>query len=91
MPVGATATTPLVALREAVKPLDATFEAVLDLGQTALSDSMSLKPGEVLKTSIPVGAGIRIKAGDGTDIFSGTLVDFPRLGLNPRPVTVTQP
>jgi hypothetical protein len=26
-----------------------------------------------------------------TALFSGTLVDFPRLGLNPRPVTVTQP
>jgi hypothetical protein len=74
LPVGATAALPLTALREAVKPLDATFEAVLDLGQTALADSLSLKPGEVLKTSIPVGAGIRIKAGDGTDIFSGTLV-----------------
>lgn len=74
LPVGATAAAPLTALREAVKPLDATFEAVLDLGQAALADSLSLKPGEVLKTSIPVGAGIVIKAGDGTDIFSGTLV-----------------
>lgn len=74
LPVGATSAVPLTALREAVKPLDAMFEAVLDLGQNALADSLSLKPGEVLKTSIPVGAGIRIKAGDGTDIFSGTLV-----------------
>jgi hypothetical protein len=65
---------PLTALREAVRPIDATFDAVLDLGQTALSDSMSLRPGEVLKTSIPIGAGIRIKTGDGADILSGTLV-----------------
>ncbi len=74
LPIGPTAAGPLVARREAVKPLDATFEAVLDLGQAALADSLSLRPGEVLKTSIPISAGIRIKAGDGTDILSGTLV-----------------
>lgn len=74
LPIGAMAAGPLVARREAVKPLDATFEAVLDLGQAALAESLSLQPGEVLKTSIPISAGIRIKAGDGTDILSGTLV-----------------
>jgi hypothetical protein len=74
LPVDVPAGPSLVALREAVKPIDATFDAVLDLGQTTLSDSLSLTPGEVLKTSIPVGGGIRIKAGDGSDILSGTLV-----------------
>lgn len=74
LPVATTAAGSLVALREAIKPLDATFEAVLDLGQAALAESLSLRPGEVLKTSIPISAGIRIKAGDGTDILSGTLV-----------------
>lgn len=74
LPIDLTAGAPLVTLREAVKPVDATFDAVLDLGQTALSDSLSLRPGEVLKTSIPIGGGIRIKAGDGSDILSGTLV-----------------
>ncbi len=74
LPVAITQAVPLATLREAVKPIDATFDAVLDLGQTALSDSLSLRPGEVLKTSIPIGAGIRIKTGDGTEILSGTLV-----------------
>lgn len=74
LPIDATAGAPLTTLREAVRPVDATFDAVLELGQTALSDSVSLRPGDVLKTSIPVGGGIRIKAGDGSDILSGTLV-----------------
>jgi hypothetical protein len=74
LPTDPVAGAPLSTLREAVKPVDATFDAVLDLGQAALSDSMSLRPGDVLKTSIPLGGGIRIKAGDGSDILSGALV-----------------
>lgn len=63
----------LVARREALRPIEATFETVLDLGEVALSDSLSFKPGEVLKTSVPLDAGLRLKAGDGSDILTGVL------------------
>lgn len=64
----------LVARRDAVKTIDATFDAVLDLGTAPLADSLSFQPGEVIKTSIPIGAGLRLVAGDGGEILRGTLV-----------------
>lgn len=65
---------PLVSRRAAIGPVDATLDAVLDLGQTVLADTLSLKPGEVLKTSIPVSAGLRLVSSRGDDILGGTLV-----------------
>jgi hypothetical protein len=70
MPAGET----LVARRDAVKTIDATFDAVLDLGTTPLAESLSFQPGEIIKTSIPLGAGLRLVSGDGGEILSGTLV-----------------
>ena len=70
MPAGET----LVARRDAVKTIDATFDAVLDLGTTPLAESLSFQPGEIIKTSIPLGAGLRLVSGDGDEILSGTLV-----------------
>jgi hypothetical protein len=70
MPAGET----LVSRREAVRAVDATFDAVLDLGTTALVESLSFKPGEVIKTGIPIGAGLRLVAGNGAEILSGRLV-----------------
>lgn len=74
LPAATPARSPLSARRDAVKPIDATFDAVLDLGRTPLADSMAFKPGDVLKTSVPIGAAISINATDGTEILSGTLV-----------------
>lgn len=65
---------PLVSRRAAIGPIDATLDAVLDLGQAGLADTLSLKPGEVLKTAIPVSAGLRLVSSRGEEILAGTLV-----------------
>lgn len=64
----------LVSRRAAIGPVDATLDVVLDLGQAGLADTLSLKPGEVLRTSIPVSAGLRLVSSRGEDILAGTLV-----------------
>lgn len=64
----------LVPRRDAIGPVDATLDAMLDLGQVSLADSLSLKPGEVLKTTIPVGADLRLLSPNGEEILAGTLV-----------------
>jgi hypothetical protein len=65
---------PLVPRRAAIGPVDATLDAVLDLGQAVLADTLSLKPGEVLKTAIPVSAGLRLVSSRGEDLLGGMLV-----------------
>ncbi len=74
VPPAQVAREPLVPRRAAIGPVDATLDAVLDLGQAELAETLSLKPGEVLKTSIPVSAGLRLVSSRGEDILGGTLV-----------------
>lgn len=74
VPLAQVAREPLVHRRAAIGPVDATLDAVLDLGQAVLADTLSLKPGEVLKTAIPVSAGLRLVSSRGEDILGGTLV-----------------
>ena len=74
MPVDTPKRAPLTPRRDALKPIDARFDAVLDLGLAALADTAAFKPGDVLKTRVPVDAGIRVVARDGTPVLSGTLV-----------------
>ena len=74
MPSEAPKREPLTPRREAMKPADASFDAVLDLGLASLADTATFKPGEVLKTRVPLSAGIRVVARDGSPVVSGTLV-----------------
>lgn len=74
VPAARVARDTLVSRRDAIGPVDATLDAVLDLGHAALADTLSLKPGEVLKTSIPVSAGLRLVSARGEEILGGTLV-----------------
>jgi hypothetical protein len=74
MPAKTGQCSPLVPRRDAIGPVDATLDAMLDLGQVSLAESLSLKPGEVLKTTIPVGAGLRLVSAHGEEILAGTLV-----------------
>ncbi|MFZ5636614.1 MAG: hypothetical protein ACOY82_08495 [Pseudomonadota bacterium] len=73
-PAQAPAAEKLVARRDAVKTVEGTFEAVLDLGSAPLADSLAFRPGDIVKTSIPIGAPLRLVAGDGGEILSGVLV-----------------
>lgn len=63
----------LVPRREAVSAVEATFDAVLDLGRVALSDSLAFAPGDVIRTSVPIGAGLRLVAERGDDVLAGVL------------------
>lgn len=64
----------LVPREEAVLPGDITLEAVLDLGCAALVDTVSLRPGEVIKTDIPLDARVEVRGTAGKTIFAGALV-----------------
>jgi len=63
----------LTSRREAIAAVDATFDAVLDLGRVALSDSLAFAPGDVIRTSVPIGAGLRLVAERGDDVLAGVL------------------
>lgn len=63
----------LVPRREAIAAVDAMFDAVLDLGRVALSDSLAFAPGDVIRTSVPIGAGLRLVAERGDDVLAGVL------------------
>lgn len=63
----------LVPRGEAIGAVDATFDAVLDLGRVALSDSLAFVPGDVIRTSVPIGAGLRLVAERGDDVLAGVL------------------
>lgn len=73
LPIAAARGETLVPRRDALPPIEARFEAELDLGPLPLAESLSLKPGDVLKTSARLDAGIRLKAADGGGILTGTL------------------
>lgn len=64
----------LVPREKAVLPADITLEAVLDLGCVALVDTVALRPGEVIKTDIPLDAHIEVRGTAGKTIFTGALV-----------------
>lgn len=60
--------------RSAILPVDATFAVTLDLGAASIAESLALRPGEVIRTSIPVDAPIRVCGASGETLLSGTLV-----------------
>jgi hypothetical protein len=63
------------ARHEAIAQLDASFDAVLDLGHIALADTVRFVPGDVLKTSVPIGADMRLVTANGGEILRGALVE----------------
>lgn len=64
----------LVARDQAVLPGVITLEAVLDLGSAALADTVSLRPGEIIKTKVPIDALVEVRSVSGKAAFVGTLV-----------------
>lgn len=65
---------PLANRHAALGPTTASFDAVLELGEIALADSLSLKPGDVIRTSIAADAVIHLVAPGGRRVASGQLV-----------------
>jgi hypothetical protein len=74
------ATQPLTSRRQTIGHSSVTLDAVLDLGTAALADTQFLRPGEVLKTSIPLDALIAVRSESGATVLSGvlTMVDGHR-------------
>lgn len=73
VPVATKVCEPLVAPSTAVLPSRISLDAVLDLGTAALADTISLKPGEIIKTDIPLDAEVSVRAGSAKTMFSGLL------------------
>lgn len=65
---------PLTARRDAIAAVDATFDAVLDLGRVPLAESLAFAPGDVIRTAIPLSAGLRLVADRGQAVLAGALV-----------------
>jgi hypothetical protein len=66
--------TSLVSRRDALLAESVVLHAVLDLGTAALADTLSLRPGEVIKTNTPLTAMVRLQSEAGAHLAAGALV-----------------
>jgi len=73
LPAAKTPGPALAARRDAIAAVDATFDAVLDLGRVSLVESLAFAPGDVIRTSVPVGAGLRLVTARGGHVLGGVL------------------
>jgi hypothetical protein len=64
----------LTPLQEAILPGEIDLDIVLDLGSASIEDTLTLKPGEVVKTSIRVDSIVHATFGDSHPVFSAKLV-----------------
>ncbi|MDQ3286719.1 MAG: FliM/FliN family flagellar motor C-terminal domain-containing protein [Pseudomonadota bacterium] len=64
----------LTSRAEAIGPAQLTLEAVLDLGMASLQDTLVLRPGEVIRTAVPLNQPVRVQTGSGNSVFFGELV-----------------
>lgn len=64
----------LASRSDAIGPAQLTLHAVLDLGMASLDDTLVLRPGEVIKTGVPLNQPVRVQTESGATVFSGALV-----------------
>lgn len=64
----------LIPRLEAIGQSKVELNAVLELGAMKLEDTIVLRPGEVIKTQVPLDRPIAVRNGDGQTVFIGTLV-----------------
>lgn len=64
----------LAARSEAILPAQMTLQAQLDLGEVALEETLTLRPGEIIKTNVPLDKAISVRSHSGETVFTGTLV-----------------
>lgn len=69
-----TTATELTSRSEAIGPAQLTLHAVLDLGMASLDDTLVLRPGEVIRTGVPLNQPVRVQTESGETVFSGALV-----------------
>lgn len=74
LPKAVASTERLASRRDAILPGDVTLNAMLDLGQAALVDTVTLKPGEIIKTNMALDSIVTVRSESGETIFSGVLV-----------------
>lgn len=65
----------LTPLHVAILPGKIDLNIVLDLGMTSIEDAFTLRPGEVIRTAVPVDSVVHAKVGDGDhSVFTARLV-----------------
>lgn len=64
----------LMRRQSALMPTPATFVVSLDLGRMPLAESIALKPGEIVKTAVPVDSVVRLRTPTGHRVLEGALV-----------------
>jgi hypothetical protein len=64
----------LVARTEAILPAQMQLQAELDLGEVALEETLTLRPGEIIKTNVPLDRSISVRSQTGETLFTGALV-----------------
>lgn len=64
----------LTSRSDAIGPAQLTLRAVLDLGMASLDETLSLRPGEVIKTGVPLSQPVHVQTESGEIVFSGALV-----------------
>jgi hypothetical protein len=64
----------LVARSAAILPAQMALQAELDLGEVALEETLTLRPGEIIKTNVPLDRSISVRSQTGETLFTGTLV-----------------
>lgn len=64
----------LTSRSDAIGPAQLTLRAVLDLGMASLDETLVLRPGEVIKTGVPLSQPVRVQTESGETVFSGALV-----------------
>lgn len=64
----------LAARGEAILPAQMTLQAELELGEVALEETLTLRPGEIIKTNVPLDRSISVRSPTGETLFTGTLV-----------------
>lgn len=73
LPVRTVTSQSLAPRASAIGAAEVSLEAMLDLGAIALADAHLLKPGEVLKTRVPLDAQIAVRSSSGATVFTGVL------------------
>lgn len=64
----------LASLRGSILLAQVELDVVLDLGAASIGDTLTLRPGDVIRTSAPVSALVHAKLGDSRSVFVAKLV-----------------
>lgn len=60
--------------RAAIQSVEATFDAMLDLGSASILESLAFRAGEIIRTTISIGAPVHLRTASGSEALAGVLV-----------------